>query len=96
MVRITAEEHDDYVLLRVEGSLRGPWVDELERVWRCNWQYGKRIYVNLTSVLYIDDAGQALLARMFNNGTELLASGLYMTAIVQEIANHAGHPIAPG
>ena len=93
MVRITAEEHHDYVLLRVEGSLRGPWVDELERVWRCNWQCGKRISVNLTNVLYIDDAGQALLTHMLNNGTELLATGLYMTAILQEIMEIAGRPI---
>jgi len=96
MVRITSDEHDDCVLLRVEGSLRGLWVDELERLWRCNRKRGKRVCVNLADVPYVDDAGEALLTRMFEDGSELRASGLYMTAIVQEIMNNAGNPAMSG
>jgi len=96
MVRITSDEHDDCILVRVEGSLRGPWVDELERLWGRTRQRGRRVRVSLAEVLYVDDAGKALLARMFQNGTELMASGPYMTAIVQEIMNSAGNPAISG
>jgi len=85
MVRITAETHKDRVIWRVEGSLRGPWVDELEKVWQSARDSGKHLSLNLENVSYVDDAAIELLTRMFQDGTELLASGPYMTAIVQEI-----------
>ena len=85
MVRITTETQYDSVVFRVEGSLRGPWVAELERVWRSNRNGGKHLCVNLADVSFVDDDAKALLTRMFQDGTELSASGPFMKAIVQEI-----------
>ena len=85
MVRITTEAQNDYVVLRVEGSLRGPWVSELERVWRRTRDRHKHLCVKLADVSYVDDAAKVLLTRMFQNGTELSARGPFMTAIVQDI-----------
>ncbi len=87
MVRITTEAQDDCIVLRVEGSLRGLWVDELERIWRSNRHRGKHVRLNLVDVLYVDDAAKALLTRMFQDGTELSASGMMMKAIVREIVD---------
>lgn len=85
MVRITAEKHKDRIVWRAEGSLRGPWVDELEKLWQTARDCGKHLSLNLEDVSYVDDAAVGLLTRMFQDGTELLATGPYMTAIVQEI-----------
>jgi hypothetical protein len=85
MVRITAETHKDQVVWRVEGSLRGPWVAELEKLWQNARHGGKHLSLNLEDVLYVDHAAMELLVSMFQDGTELLASGPYMTAIIQEI-----------
>ena len=85
MVRITSKEHDHRVILRLEGSLRGPWVAELERVWQVNQRLGKDVCVDLEDVQYVDGSGKALLTRMFQNGTALSASGVLMKAVVQEI-----------
>jgi anti-anti-sigma regulatory factor len=85
MVRITAETDKDRVIWRVEGSLRGPWVDELERAWQSARDSRKHLSLDLEDVSYVDDAAIELLTRIFQDGTELLASGPYMTAIVQEI-----------
>lgn len=85
MVRITTETHKDRILWRVEGSLRGPWVAELEKVWQRGRDSGKHLALNLEDVSYVDDAAMELLTHMFQDGTELLASGPYMSAIVHVI-----------
>jgi ABC-type transporter Mla MlaB component len=85
MLRIITEPQSDRVVLRVEGSLRGPWVTELERIWERNLLFQQRVGVDLADVSYVDDAGKALLTRIFEQGTELTAEGPFMQAIVQEI-----------
>ena len=96
MVRISIEEQDDHVLLRVEGSLRGPWVAELERVWRTSTNDPKLVRVDLAGVSYVDDAGNALLTRMFHEGTQLSGSGPLMNAVVEAIADAGKHPACKG
>ena len=85
MVRITSDEHGNCVLLRVEGSLRGPWVAELERIWQSSRAPDKHVCVNLEGVSFVDDPAKGLLRRMVENEVELSATGPMMTAIVQEI-----------
>jgi len=95
MVRITSEEKDNRIELRIEGSLRGPWVPELEQVWRDSRGRSKHLHVNLDDVSFVDDAGKTLLTRMFQDGTELSADGLYMTDVVEEIICSARHAVTP-
>jgi len=96
MVRISVEKQVDVVLLRVEGSLREPWVSELERVWDSNRALSQPVRVNLENVSYVDDAARALLRRMLENGVELLVTGPMMTAVVDEIRRNSGHRVASG
>ena len=84
MLRIATEPHNGGVVLRVEGSLRGPWVNELESTWQRNRHY-PQVRVHLADVSYVDDAGKSLLARMVEHGAALTASGPYMQAIVEGI-----------
>ena len=92
MVRITTEAHKDWIVWRVEGSLRGPWVRELERVWQSTPAAGKHLCLHLEDVSYVDHAAMGLLTRMFQDGIELLATGPYMTAMVKEI-RAGGFPV---
>ena len=85
MVRITTEEHKERVLWRVQGSLRGAWVTELEKLWRSARNCGKHLCLSLDDVPYVDDTARELLTRMYQDGVEISAAGLYATAIVQEI-----------
>ena len=96
MVRISVEEHINSVVLRVEGSLRGPWVAELERVWQSNRFPDLRVCLDLKDVSYVDEAAQGLLRRMYEGGVELLAAGPMMTAIVEEIMRSSKHRVASG
>jgi hypothetical protein len=87
MLRVTVEERGDQVIFRVEGKLKGPWVIELERCWRSTSSRAteQTFGVDLDGVDFIDEQGEALLTKMAGAGVELIASGLMMSATVQQI-----------
>ncbi len=88
MLKITTANTQQSTTLCLEGSLRGPWVYELQRVWHLARSCGahRPLRADLEGVRYIDEAGKRLLAAMFKDGVELIASGPMMSVVVQEIA----------
>ncbi len=92
MLRITVEDHENALAIRVEGKLRGPWVAELEHCWKGarHQADGKPIRADLTNVSFVDDAAKSLLGRMLQDGVELDATGPMMPHIVAEIAADLG------
>jgi hypothetical protein len=92
MVRITTEEQKERVVWRIEGSFRGPWVAELEKLWQSARDCGKHLCLSLEDVPYIDDAARDLITRMYRQGVEISAKGLYVTGIVQEIQSGCSPP----
>lgn len=70
MLRITIDEKKDAVVLRLEGELIGPWVQEVEQCWRKVFvSLGDRsVQVDLSAVSFVDTAGGALLKRMHEAG----------------------------
>jgi anti-anti-sigma regulatory factor len=73
MLRITIDEKPDTVVLRLEGSLIIPWVQEVEQCWRNVFaNLGARsVQVDLSAVRFVDTAGGALLMRMHEAGFRL-------------------------
>jgi anti-anti-sigma regulatory factor len=73
MLRITIDEGETLVVLRLEGKLIGPWVAEVEQCWRRAFStLGDRsVQVDLSAVSFVDTAGGALLARMYDAGFRL-------------------------
>lgn len=87
MLRITVQEASDALRLRLEGRLAGAWVGELENSWRiaASRLAGRPLWVDLSSVDCVDDAGRYLLVLMHKDGVRFQASGCLMLALVQEI-----------
>ena len=77
MLRITVQDTPNEVSLKLEGSLVGAWVAELEATWRASNSKlaGRLIRVDLTGVDRVDPAGKYLLALLRERGTEPVASG---------------------
>jgi len=92
MLRITTLHEGAAVVLRIEGQLQGPWVDELRHCWQCAREASgdKAVRIELVDVRFVDPAGKALLTRMHRAGTELLATGVLTTAIRDEIVARGG------
>ncbi|MBH0200730.1 MAG: hypothetical protein HP496_00105 [Nitrospira sp.] len=74
------------MLLRLEGRLMGPWVQELSGYWRkVSAQQPQRVMIDLTGVTFIDAEGKMLLARLWQQGASLTASGCLTKCVVEEI-----------
>ncbi len=88
MLRIVSGDGPGQVTLKLEGSLAGPWVAELEHAWRAARPglNGRSLCVDLTAVDYVDEAGKYLLALLSQTGAHLTAAGTAMTELVHRIA----------
>jgi len=87
MLRITVHDSPRAFTFRLEGTLAGSWVRELERCWQGTRarQLKPTLCVDLTGVTLIDQAGQACLAAMHREGAGFVAADCLTKAIVAEI-----------
>jgi hypothetical protein len=85
MLRVTIHEDGRVCRLALAGRLGGPWVAETEHAWRSSSCPDKQIEVDMRQVTGVDDAGRELLSAMHQAGARLVAEGVAMTALVQEI-----------
>ena len=74
---------------KLAGALAGDWIIELARCWHnaAESPDAPRVFVDLTEVVFVDEAGKALLAAMARAGVAMIAGDVHMKAIVEEIAN---------
>lgn len=87
MLRVTVEHFETHVTLKVEGRLKGSWVDELERCWLTLTRTvpNKPVRVELDDVSFVAPEGRKLIGKMAAAGVELIASGPMVKAIVDEV-----------
>ena len=85
MLRITLNQDGGRCCLELAGKLCGPWVAETENAWRAAPRCGKEIEVDVTEVTGVDNAGRDLLAAMHRAGAHLIAKGVWMTTLIEEI-----------
>jgi ABC-type transporter Mla MlaB component len=81
MLRITTQTDS----LSLEGSLKGPWVDELEKAWaaRAKTAHGMTMNVDLRSVSFVDSAGVDLLLRIQQEGAVLAGASAFVNRILK-------------
>jgi ABC-type transporter Mla MlaB component len=85
MLRITLQEDDTLWRLHLAGRLAGAWVAETENTWRSVLVSGRSVEIDLREVTGIDEAGRCLLHAMNREGARLIAKGVAMEALVEEI-----------
>ena len=86
MLKVTTTNQNQTITLKLEGKLAGPWVQEVTRVWTDTAQSPRSGYVvDLRSVTFVDNRGQALLTRMSRQGAQLIAADCLTRNIVDEI-----------
>jgi anti-anti-sigma regulatory factor len=71
----------------VEGRLVGPWVGELRTAWKkaCRSQDKRACIIDLNDVTFIDKSGERLLRAMSKKGAQLLAKGLYVKHLLEQL-----------
>jgi anti-anti-sigma regulatory factor len=88
MLKITVHEAADRLRIELEGRLAGASGYELEHCWRtARARHPNRtLAVDLTGIIFIDQAGRYLLQLMHRDGVRLVGSGL----MLQDILDHIG------
>ena len=87
MLRITVDKNGSLCWLKLAGRLGGPWVPETEKAWRsvlCSAT--TQMEIDMKEVTAVDEDGRELLAAMHEAGARLVAQGVAMIALVEEIA----------
>ena len=85
MLRITVEDEGSLFRLHLAGRLAGAWVAETENTWRSATISGRPVEIDMREVTGIDEAGRCLLQEMNQAGARLIAKGVAMEALVEEI-----------
>ncbi len=85
MLRINVNEQHGRATIRLEGTLAGPWVEELRQCWWETLACPEHVVIDLKSVTSMDAAGQALLQEMHSAGTALQGRGLMTSYVLEQI-----------
>ena len=91
MLRITTIDKGEVTVFRLEGTLTGVWVDELERFWTETSAVDptRKFQIDVTDVEFVDEKGKVLLERVLLEGAELHPGNPFMTSVVAEIVEHS-------
>jgi hypothetical protein len=91
VLRITITDFPDEQRWFLEGRLVGPWASELISTWRETRREGdtRRCIIELNDVTSIDPSGEAALAEIASQGTELIGGGVYMKEKLDGLRNHS-------
>jgi len=87
MLRITIAEMTTEQRWTLEGRLVGPWVAELRTCWKKRHRApnGHTCTVDLSGVTFIDKGGQRLLRTMAKEGTQFVATGMYIKHVLDQL-----------
>ena len=95
MLKITVDKTINAANLKLEGRLAGPWVQELERIWRAVRDdfRDKPVTVDLCEVTFVDAEGRKLLSSMYEQGARLRTFGCMAKGVVEEIVQEHSRAI---
>jgi hypothetical protein len=92
MLKISTQDEPHQLTLKLEGSLVGSWVIELEDSWRAvnSTLAGRTLCVHLNGVDQVDNASRYLLEFFHYSGVQLTAEGIVKRELVRTIAEDWG------
>ncbi len=73
MLRITTEQNDHSLSLKLEGRVEGPWVEVLRKTWTdaIGHDKGQKVSLDFGAVSFADSGGRQLLLTMQKKGVAL-------------------------
>jgi anti-anti-sigma regulatory factor len=86
VLRITIQTTSDVVALKLEGSVKGPWVDELRKTWLTSAKMagGEPASIDLGAVSFIDARGRDLLLQMQREGVALKGASGFLRQVLED------------
>jgi predicted nucleic acid-binding Zn ribbon protein len=87
MLKITMIKTPTEERWTLHGRLVGPWVRELQAVWRNTHRADEqqRCVFDLNEVTFVDQGGEQLLRALAKEGVQFEASGIYVRDVVKQL-----------
>jgi predicted nucleic acid-binding Zn ribbon protein len=87
MLKITMTKTPTEERWMLHGRLVGPWVRELQAVWRNTHRADEqqRCVFDLNDVTFVDKGGEKLLRALAKEGVQFEASGIYVRDVVKQL-----------
>jgi len=88
-LRITVEENEEAMIIKLEGRIAGPWVAELDRLWeQASPTLGSRqLVLDLRETTYADSDGIRALSAIYSpTKAEILASTPWTQYLAEAVA----------
>jgi hypothetical protein len=70
-------------MLKLEGKLLGPWVDELREAFVLAANQARCVRLDLSALTFVDELGSELLLALIGSGAEIAACSGYVAALLQ-------------
>lgn len=83
MFRISKTTLDKTVTFTFEGTLRGDWVQEADRVCHNAGGTTNRTLLDLSELSFVDGAGVVLLRGLIKRGAEICACSSFVSEVLQ-------------
>jgi hypothetical protein len=91
MLKISIIEAGNERRLVLDGSLIGPWTDELKSAYdRARTELdGRKLVLSLDDVTAISEEGEAVLIALMNEGIKVRCRGVFTKMLVRQLAHRA-------
>ena len=84
MLRITRMVGDDSgEILKLEGKLQGPWVDEAHDAHALSAAQASRTCLDLSGLTFADGEGAALLRELIRSGVQVVGCSSFIAELLQ-------------
>jgi ABC-type transporter Mla MlaB component len=84
MLRITRMVGmDSGEILKFEGKLQGPWVDEAHDAYALSAAQASGTCLDLSGLTFADGAGAALLRELIRSGSQVVGCSSYIAELLQ-------------
>jgi hypothetical protein len=70
-------------ILKLEGKLQGPWVDEAHDAYAFSAAQPSRIRLDLSGLTFADEEGAALLRELIRSGGQVVGCSSYIAELLQ-------------
>jgi ABC-type transporter Mla MlaB component len=84
MLRITETADGPVTLLRLEGKLTGPWVEELGRACKAQADQPVGVSLDLSAVTFVDPSGVLLLRELIDWGVCVRAASRFVAELLRQ------------
>jgi len=88
VLRITVDENSEAIVLKIEGRLTGPWVEELDRVWEqtAPGLKQRKLSLDLRQTTFADAGGIQVLKTIYSQtGAHILAGTPWTQYLAEEV-----------